>query len=112
MPIDFAKRRQVKHTSTVLEPPIHVHTLVKIVDSEDIANIKNRENNFPLEVNSISSQLQTQILDSQQTTHLFYTISTLQYETYTSFHKNCSYCHKTIYLISEYLKEHRDDEEN
>ena len=35
---DFANRRQVKHTSTVLEHSIPFHTLVKLVDAEDIAN--------------------------------------------------------------------------
>ena len=34
---DFAIKRQVKHTSTVLEPSIPFHTLVKLVDAEDIA---------------------------------------------------------------------------
>ena len=37
---DFANKRQVKHTSTVLEPSIPFHTLVKLVDAEDIANDK------------------------------------------------------------------------
>ena len=31
----FANERQVKHTSTVLEPSIPFHTLVKLVDAED-----------------------------------------------------------------------------
>ena len=39
---DFANKRQVKHTSTVLEPSILFHTLVKFVDAEDIANDKIR----------------------------------------------------------------------
>ena len=41
---DFANKRQVKHTSTVLEPSIPFHTLVKFVDAEDIANDKLRLN--------------------------------------------------------------------
>ena len=36
----FANKRQVKHTSTVLEPSIPFHTLVKLVDAEVIANEK------------------------------------------------------------------------
>ena len=32
---DFANKRQVKHTSTVLETSIPFHTLVKLVDAED-----------------------------------------------------------------------------
>ena len=35
---DFAHKRQVKPVSTLLEPSIHFHTLVRDVDSEDIAN--------------------------------------------------------------------------
>ena len=41
-PKDFANKRQVKHTSTVLKPSIPFHTLVKLVDAEDIANDKIR----------------------------------------------------------------------
>ena len=37
---DFAHKRQVEHTSTVLEPSIPFHTLVKLVDVEDITNEK------------------------------------------------------------------------
>ena len=33
---DFANKRQVKHTSTVLEPSIPFHTFEKLVDAEDI----------------------------------------------------------------------------
>ena len=41
---NFAHRRQVKHVSTLLEPSIPFHTLVRHVDSEDIANEKTRTN--------------------------------------------------------------------
>ena len=37
---DFAKKRQVKHTSTVLEPSLLFHTLLNLVDAQDIANDK------------------------------------------------------------------------
>ena len=39
---DFAHRRQIKHVSTLLEPSIPFHTLVRLVDSEDNANEKNK----------------------------------------------------------------------
>ena len=45
---DFANKRQVKHTSTVLEPSIPFHTLVKLVDAEDIANDKIRTHDLAL----------------------------------------------------------------
>ena len=56
---DFANKRQVKHTSTVLEPSIPFHTLVKLVDAEDIASDKIRIHDLTLEVNNITKQLQT-----------------------------------------------------
>ena len=46
---DFANKRQVKHTSTVLEPSIPFHTLVKLVNAEDIANDKIRTHDLELE---------------------------------------------------------------
>ena len=47
---DFANKRQVKHTSTVLEPSIPFHTLVKFVDAEDIANDQIRTHDLALEI--------------------------------------------------------------
>ena len=46
---DFANKRQVKHTTTGLEPFIPFHTLVKLVDADDIANYKSRSRDLPLE---------------------------------------------------------------
>ena len=56
----FANKRQVKHTSTVLESSIPFHTLVKLVDAEDIANDKIRTHDLALEINNITKQLITQ----------------------------------------------------
>ena len=50
----------MKHTSTVLEHSIPVHTLVKLVDAEDIAIDKIRTYDLTLEVNGITKQIQTQ----------------------------------------------------
>ena len=61
---DFANKRQVKHTFTVLELSIPFHTLVKLVDAEDIANDKIRTHDLALEVNNITKQLHTQTLES------------------------------------------------
>ena len=60
---DFANKRQVKHTSSVLAPSIPFHTLVKLVDAEDIANDKIRTHDLALEVNNITKQLQTRTLE-------------------------------------------------
>ena len=51
---DFAHKRQVKHVSTLLEPSIPFHTLVRHVDSEETANEKIRTNDLALEINKIS----------------------------------------------------------
>ena len=51
---DFAHKRQVKHVSTLLEPSMPFHTLVRHVDSEDIANEKMRTNDLALEKNKVS----------------------------------------------------------
>ena len=60
---DFANKRQLKHTSTVLEHSIPFHTLVKLLDAEDIANDKIRTHDLALEVGNITKQLNTQTLE-------------------------------------------------
>ena len=70
---EYANTRQVKHTSTVLEPSISFHTLVKLVDAEDIANDKIHTHDLTLEVNSITNQLQSQNLETQQSEHVMFT---------------------------------------
>ena len=54
---NYAQVESLKLTSTVLEPSIPFHTLVKFVDAEDIANDKIRTNDLTLEVNNITKQL-------------------------------------------------------
>ena len=63
----------MKHTSTPLEPSIPFHSLVKLVDAEDIANDKIRTHDLALEVNKITKQLQTYTLDSPQQEQLMFT---------------------------------------
>ena len=72
---DFANKRQVKHTSTVLEPSIPFHTLVKLVDAEDIANDKIRTQDLTLEINNITKQLHTQTIDPSSQEQLMFTQS-------------------------------------
>ena len=72
-PKDFANKRQVKHTSTVLEPSIPFHTLVKLVDAEDIANDKIRTHDLALGINNITKQLNTQTLDPSSQEQLMFT---------------------------------------
>ena len=72
---DFANKRQVKHTSTVSEPSIPFHTLVKIVDAEGIANDKIRTHDLALEINNITKQLNTHTLGPSSQEQLLFTQS-------------------------------------
>ena len=108
----FANKRQVKHTSTVLEPSIPFHTLVKLVDAEDIANDKIRTHDLTLEVNNISKQLQTQTLDSQQSDQVMFTQQRdPNNKTIPAYKKYCYYCHRTNHSISTCFKKQRDVED-
>ena len=63
----------MKHTSSILEPSIPFHTLVKFNDAEDIDNDKIRTRGLTLEPNNITYHLQTQSLDPPQTEQLKFT---------------------------------------
>ena len=63
---DFAHKRQVKHVSILLEPSIPFHTLVRHVDSEDIANEKIRTNDLALEINKVSIDDENSHKESEQ----------------------------------------------
>ena len=109
---DFANKRQVKHTSTVLEPSIPFHTLVKLVDAEDIANDKIRTPDLALEVNNITKQLQTHTLESTSQEQLMFTQpKDPNNKNKPAYKKYCSYCHRTNHSISACFKKQRDDED-
>ena len=109
---DFANKRQVKHTSTVLEPSINFHTLVKLVDAEDIANNKIRTHDLALEINNITKQLNTQTLDHPSQEQLMYTQpKDPNNKNKPAYKKYCSYCHRTNHSISACFKKQRDDED-
>ena len=100
----FANKRQVKHT-TVLEPSIPFHTLVKLVDAEDNAKDKRRTHDLTLEVNNITKQLQTQTIDSQQSDQvLFAQPRDPNNKIKPAYKKYCSYCHRTNHSISACFK--------
>ena len=110
--IFFANKRQVKHTSTVLEPSIPFHTLVKLVDAEDIANDKIRTHDHALEVNNITKQLQTQTLEPSSQEQLMFTQpKDPNNKNIPAYKKYCSYCHRTNHSISACFKQQRDDED-
>ena len=101
----------MKHTSTVLEPSIPFHTLVKLVDAEDIANDKTRNHGLTLQVYSISNQLQSQNLATQQSQHLVFTQPRDPNNKHKpAYKKYCSYCHRTNHSISACFKKQRDNE--
>ena len=57
---DFAQQWQLKHTSTVMEPSISVHTLVKLVDAEHIKIEKFRSLDLQQEIINVTSKLESQ----------------------------------------------------
>ena len=61
----LANERQVKHNSTVMEPSIPFHTLVKLVDAEGFTNERTRTLDLPLEINNITSISEPENLSSE-----------------------------------------------
>ena len=109
---DFANKRQVKHTSTVLEPSIPFHTLVKLVDAEDFANDKIRTHDLALAFNNITKQLNTQTLDPSSQEQLMFTqTKDPNNKNKPAYKKYCSYCHRTNHSISACFKKQRDYED-
>ena len=109
---DFANKRQVKHTSTVLEPSIPSHTLVKLVDVEHIANDKIRTHDLALEMNNNTKQLNTQTLEPSSQEQLMFTQpKDPNNKNKPAYKKYCSYCHRTNHSISACFKKQRDDED-
>ena len=108
---DFANKRQVKHTSTVLEPSIPFHTLVNLVDAEDIANDKIKTHDLALEINNFTKQLNSQTLDPSSQEQLMFTQpKDPNNKNKPAYKKCCSYCHRTNHSISACFKKQRDDE--
>ena len=108
---DFADKRQVKHVSTLLEPSIPFYTLVRHVDSEDIANEKIRTNDLALEINKVSleDETNTKVLEHEE--HIMVTQSGDPNNKSKPALKNYfSYCHKNNYSISNCYQKQRHDE--
>ena len=91
---DFAHKRQVKHVSTLLEPSIPFHTLVRHVDSEDIANEKICTNDLALDINKVSIEDETNNKESEHD-HLMVTQpGDPNKKSKPAYKKYCSYCQK------------------
>ena len=109
---DFTNKRQVEHTSTILEPSIPFHTLVKLVDAGDIANDKIRTHDLALEVNNITKQLHTQTLEPSSHEQLMFTQpKDPNNKNKPAYEKYCSYCLRTNHSTSACFKKQRDDED-
>ena len=108
---DFAHKRQVKHVSTLLEPSIPFHTLVRHVDSEDIADEKIRANDLALEINKISIEDDTNNKEFEHEDHIMVTQpGDPNNKSKPAYKKYCSYCHKTNHGISNCYQKQRDEE--
>ena len=108
---DFAHKRQVKHVSTLLEPSIPFHTLVRHVDSEDIANEKIRTNDLALEINKVSLEDDKSKKEFENEDHIMVTQSgDPNNKSKPAYRKYCSYCHKNNHSISNCYQKQRDDE--
>ena len=101
---NLAHRRQVKHVSTLLEPSIPFHTLIRHVDSEDIANEKIGTNDLALEINKVSIEDDTNNKESEHD-HITVTQSgDPNNKSKPAYKKCCPYCHKNNHSISNCYK--------
>ena len=107
---DFAHKRQVEYISTLLEPSITFHTLIRHVDSEDIANEKIRTNDLALEINKVS--IEDNINNKEpELDHIMVTQSgDPNNKSKPAYKIYCSYCHKNNHGISNFYQKQRDEE--
>ena len=107
---DFAHKRQVKHVSTLLQPSIPFHTLVRYVDSEDIANEKIRTNDLALEINKIS--IENDNIDKElEPDHIMVTQPRdPNNKSKPAYKKYCSDCQKNNHGVSNCYQKQRDEE--
>ena len=98
---DFANKRQVKHISSSLEPSIPFHSLVNMVDSEDITLEKIKTQELSLEINNLSNTFQqnTNIQDPPlEPPHV--QVIDPNNKSKPQFKKYCSFCHKNNHSVS------------
>ena len=107
---DFAQKRQVKHESTLLEPSIPFHTLVRHVDSEDIANEKIGTNDLALEIKKISIENDNDDKELEPDLMMVTQPGDPNNKSKPAYKKYCSYCHKNNQCVSNCYQKHRDEE--
>ena len=94
-----------------LEPSIPFHTVVRHVDSEDIANEKIRTNDLALEINKVSLEDDTNKKEFEHEDHIMVTQSgDPNNKSKPAFKKYCSYCYKSNHGNSNCYQKQRDDE--
>ena len=98
---DFANKRQVKHFSSSLEPSIPFHSLVNMVDSEDITLEKIKTQELSLEINILSNTFQqnTTIIESPSEPPQVQVMDPNN-KSKPQFKKHCSFCHKNNHSVS------------
>ena len=112
---DFALKRQVKHTSIVIERSIPIHTLNKLVDAEQNTNEKNRNLDLRLEINNVPSKLESQSFFAETcdpNPAVIFTQTTVpNKKSKPPFRNYCNYCHKPNQYFSSCFRKQRKDEE-
>ena len=98
---NFAYKRQVKHISTSLEPSIFFHSLVNMVDSEDIKLEKIKTPELCLEINNLSNTFQqnTTIQDTPPEPPQIHPVDPNN-KSKPQFKKFCSFCHQNNHSVS------------
>ena len=107
---DFAHKRHVQHVSTLLEPSIPFHTLVRHVDSEDIINEKIRTNDLALEINKISIENDNNDKELEPDHIMVTQPGDPNNKSKPAYKKYCSYCHKNNHGVSNCYQKQRDEE--
>ena len=107
---NFAHKRQVKHVSTLREPSIPFHTLVRHVDSEHIANEKIRTNYLALEINKVSIEDDNNNKEPEHDQIMVTQSGDPNNKSKPAYKKYCSYCRKNNHSISNCYQKQRDDE--
>ena len=113
-PKDFPHKPQVKHTCTVMEPSVPIHTMVKRVDVESFIDDKSRTIDLPLEIKTVTSKLEYRKLSAEtydQNPEVVFT------QTFDSnlrnkpqFRQYCSCCQKANHSVLNCLRKQNEYE--
>ena len=112
---DFALKRQIKHTSTVMDLSVLIHTFVKLDDAEDVTNEKIRNVDLPQEINVVTSKLEPQNLSSEifdpNLESIFTQTTDPKNRSKPQFQNYCNFCHKSNHSVSKCFRKQRENEE-